>query len=985
MNRMEETVCVEDELPQAGSIKAIDKRSVHRICSGQVVLTLATAVKELIENSIDAGATSVEVKLRDHGIKVVEVIDNGSGVEEKNFEGLTLKHHTSKLQDFSDLVGVETFGFRGEALSSLCALSNLTVVTRHSSSDVGTRLEFDHNGKITQRTAQARQVGTTVTLQNVFSTLPVRHKEFQRNIKKEFTKMVNVVNSYCIISTNVRITCSNQNDKGQRSVMVSSKGNSTLRDNISNVFGPKQTNNLLEIKQLGPSEEVCSEYGMASSNVDVPFRLDGFISPCVHGHGRSSADRQYFFINKRPCDSAKLSKVVNEVYHQFNRHQYPFVTLHVTMAKDAVDVNVTPDKRQIFMQDEKLLLATIKTSLLGLYQPTIGILQIKPVSTSSIGGNSTKDWETRKQVNRVPEDPVPSLNTTISSLSKLKRSYASVFSACEDASKKEQKSKQRKLDTFVTKKTVSLSDCEPDLDPTKTMAPSEEVVVLSVEMMSKPVSPTRCESGISSPKDTMIVGSLSQSSKETMTKRAEVQQDTVMLGSPGQRAKFQQDSVTLSSQGQSSQDTFLLNSQDSLTSGFDSQETVNSSNSNKLNSPLSKCEQLPSVSKDLGDDVTTSPTSHDESSPKDGICSSDNNLNKSEFSFSDKSRHDDEAKLLFKSVSKLSNFKAEKSQFLLKNSVSKSQGYTKSCSSDDCHFPSSSSINEGLMSDITNREDLNPSDGENEERIQEKDECEVTTESEEPKVKSEKITQFSMLSLKTKASARKKMTGKKNSEEQEFYRTFRASIVPTDNKSAEEELQREITKDTFEKMEILGQFNLGFIIAKNGDDLFIIDQHATDEKYNFEQLQKHTVLQSQRLIQPMNLELTASNETVLIDNLDIFRQNGFEFLIDAQAPPTQRVKLTSTPLSKNWNFGKEDVEEMIFMLSDSPGVMCRPSRVRQMFASRSCRKSIMIGTALNQVEMKKLVTHMGQIDQPWNCPHGRPTMRHLINLNMVPR
>lgn len=170
----------------AGAIKAIDKHSVHQICSGQVVLTLATAVKELVENSIDAGATNVDVRLKECGAELVEVSDNGKGVEDANFEGLTLKHHTSKLRDFSDLIHVETFGFRGEALSSLCALSDLSVVTCHESSQVGTKLVFDQKGHLVQKSPHPRQQGTTVSLQQLFYTLPVRHKEFQRNIKKEY-------------------------------------------------------------------------------------------------------------------------------------------------------------------------------------------------------------------------------------------------------------------------------------------------------------------------------------------------------------------------------------------------------------------------------------------------------------------------------------------------------------------------------------------------------------------------------------------------------------------------------------------------------------------------------------------------------------------------------------------------------------------------------------------------------------------------------
>lgn len=106
----------------AKAIKPIDRKSVHQICSGQVVLSLSTAVKELVENSVDAGATNIDLRLKDYGMDLIEVSDNGCGVEEENFEGLTLKHHTSKIQEFADLTQVETFGFRGEALSSLCAL-----------------------------------------------------------------------------------------------------------------------------------------------------------------------------------------------------------------------------------------------------------------------------------------------------------------------------------------------------------------------------------------------------------------------------------------------------------------------------------------------------------------------------------------------------------------------------------------------------------------------------------------------------------------------------------------------------------------------------------------------------------------------------------------------------------------------------------------------------------------------------------------------
>ena len=243
----------------------------------------------------------------------------------------------------------------------------------------------------------------------------------------------------------------------------------------------------------------------------------------------------------------------------------------------------------------------------------------------------------------------------------------------------------------------------------------------------------------------------------------------------------------------------------------------------------------------------------------------------------------------------------------------------------------------------------------------------------------ETTVSFSMNKLKSVVTA---PTRQKTDEVEA--RLFRAKIAPESNSSAEKELTKNISKDMFKGMEVLGQFNLGFIIAKLDNDLFIIDQHASDEKFNFEDQQRNTTIKSQRLIVPQNLELTAANEAILMDNVEIFQKNGFDFEIDHNAEAMKKVKLVSLPMSKNWTFGVEDIEELIFMLSDSPGVMCRPSRVRKMFASRACRMSIMVGTALNQAQMKKVVCHMGEIEHPWNCPHGRPTMRHLINLNMPP-
>ncbi|XP_067005498.2 mismatch repair endonuclease PMS2 [Anabrus simplex] len=800
------------------NIEPINKSAVHRICSGQVVLNLATAVKELVENSLDARATVIEIRLKEYGSELIEVIDNGCGVEEKNFEGLTLKYHTSKLRDFTDLYSVDTFGFRGEALSSLCALGELSIVTCHSNATCGTKLEYDNKGIIINQKPCARQIGTTVSLQNLFYTLPVRQKEFHRNLRREFGKMVQILYAYCLVSTGVKILCTNQVKKGARATVVSTQGSPTVKENIISVFGAKQVASLMEISQKSPSSEVLQELGI-SQNIacdENPFKLEGFVSSCAHGQGRSAGDRQFFYVNSRPCEPHKISKSVNEVYHHFNKHQYPFVFLNMRMAHGNVDVNLTPDKRQVFLDQEKLLIATVKASLLFLYESVPSTYKMQNVPVDSVPtamaspGNLSallKQWTHSSAV----DSPPPS--TPVSGRKKsIKRSLEVI------RNESNKPPKQICVNNYFFNKI----ECKSESDSSKIK--TEEIL------------------------------------EELQVERADL---------------------------------------------FASDNQVSESN------VFSETEEIVSDQNDTKDCKSI----HDTSSPV---------------------KYEDKEVVSLDTM----NFKSEVSNQVSDTHINKEE--------------------EKVVVVCDNAMLCNS------------DRFSVTIDL--------SIDRLCVL----RNQRREQTTLNKNRENcDDLLIKFMTTIDPSKNTAAENELRREISKDMFAKMEIVGQFNLGFIITLLDSDLFIIDQHATDEIYNFETLQKTTVLQNQKLVIPQHLNLTYVNENILIENQDIFHKNGFEFIINESAEPTQRVQLTAIPMSKNWTFGKEDIDELLFMLQDAPHTMCRPSRVRAMFASRACRKSVMIGTALSYSDMRRLVNHMGEIDQPWNCPHGRPTMRHLVNMDFV--
>lgn len=273
-----------------------------------------------------------------------------------------MKHHTSKFQKLADLPEINTFGFRGEALSSLCALSKLSIVTRHSSHEHGFKLEFDHNGVLVRRGPFARETGTTVYVRNIFKNLPVRAKQFQKNLKKEYTRAIHVLYSYCLVCTRVKITCTNSIEGKSPNLIISTKNTGNVLDNINFVFDKKSVDGIVKLELEPPNEVILQEYNL-SKNVTINFEWECYVSSCDHAVGRSSPDRQFFYINGRPCELTRVGKLINNVYHQYNVKKYPFVFLNINLDGQFADVNVTPDKRTIFLTEERLILATLKSSL----------------------------------------------------------------------------------------------------------------------------------------------------------------------------------------------------------------------------------------------------------------------------------------------------------------------------------------------------------------------------------------------------------------------------------------------------------------------------------------------------------------------------------------------------------------------------------------------------------------------------------------------
>ncbi len=311
------------------------------------------------------------MRFKNHGLDQIDVLDNGPGIAPYNYEPLALRNYTSKLYTYEDLDNVQTFGFRGEALSSLCAVSTLTVVTcQPSNVPHGTKLEFETSGKLKSQSLIASERGTKATVRDLFKNLSVRRSILERNSKREWTKVITLLHQYASIATGVRFSVSQQATNGQRMILFTTRGDTTTtRDNLVSVFGSKAVRVLIPLDLTLEMEPTKKKWVLPgeSSAAKIQVRICGHVSPPVHGEGRQTPDRQMFYVNGRPCKLPQFAKVFNEVYKSYSTSKSPFLFVDIQLDTHLYDVNVSPDKRTILLHEQGRMLDTLKESLAELF------------------------------------------------------------------------------------------------------------------------------------------------------------------------------------------------------------------------------------------------------------------------------------------------------------------------------------------------------------------------------------------------------------------------------------------------------------------------------------------------------------------------------------------------------------------------------------------------------------------------------------------
>lgn len=331
-----------DEIEGPRRIRALHQDVVNKIAAGEIIVAPVHALKELIENAVDAGSTSLEIVVKDGGLKLLQISDNGCGINKDDMPILCERFTTSKLKAFEDLQSIGTYGFRGEALASISHIAHLSITTKTADSSCAWKAHYAAGklapakpGQSADPKACAGRQGTQIQVEDLFYNVPTRRRAF-RSASEEYAKIAEQVGKYAVHCQGVAFSCKKHGESGTSIAVPMAAG---TKDRIRIVHNSAIANELMEF------EVSDKQYG---------FKTNGFASNANYNGKRTTL---LLFINHRSVDSSAIKKAVEQTYSAFlPKGGKPFLYLSLEIEPARVDVNVHPTKREVnFLNEEEIV------------------------------------------------------------------------------------------------------------------------------------------------------------------------------------------------------------------------------------------------------------------------------------------------------------------------------------------------------------------------------------------------------------------------------------------------------------------------------------------------------------------------------------------------------------------------------------------------------------------------------------------------------
>ena len=958
------------------------------------------------------------VRLFNQGLDLIEVSDDGCGIPVESRPLLATPHATSKLQRFEDLYSAEhaTLGFRGEALFALSTLCpELLVLTRTEDEPLAQKLVYNGQGILMPQFTEfaPRKRGTTVAAVRLFEALPVRRIDLQRRLPAQKARLLRLLQHYAVMCVGVELHYRIYDTRKREITLLHTPPRTkSLKDTIAAVLGTNVYQQLQDVK-LDLSEWVQqaltettfqSKNGIdednrnSKSNSDndrnqsesaksTPVaRIEGYLSNPNHAALKktpsSAKPEQYFGINGRPVDLPGVVRLVNDLWRTHchgssntgGTPATPYIVWQLTLPNAVYDINVAPDKRQVQFVNEAALMACLRTQLEA-------ILVSKTAEQSFVRADALDVTNTEtKATSRLDSQDEASLSAEKPATNdgdgdgddddddlvvppptgRFNRRYAFSHDVSSVRLQNDFDDKRKRRQSFFGFDRILPDDDDGNDDGEE--EEKEEDAISETETPQRDTQsggnvhfdhvetsqpPTKHPNLETPPKESLVVEQASASTEPaTETHALTAGSEPVLHVTPSPNAWTKND------------------------------QTSPSKNAGTISaSTTTAAEQR--MWQRVKERFNATGHSHGPSDSKDEDGSPESDAGEQRRQFLDQFQARQKTQPL--------NSQLEDFGFRVERRPTQAKKVSQDTFAPQRSIPGTRTT--PLGSGVASQESHAETRWDGFESTQAVNEAALAER------------------LRMRDRKRKLTEQRQNTNDHDQIVSLR--------------------KGDFADLEIIGQFNMGFIIARTAENhLYILDQHACDEKYNFEKLCRETIIHEQRLIAPMPLDLSPTEEACILEHQDIFEQNGFRFRYDAARPPRHRFALIGLPHSgasdgrKAVQFGKDDVSALCSILSgdvehesmvgagtgaDGSGmygnnavrryagrigdsadrIIGRLPKAVAMFASRACRTSIMIGKALSKQEMDQVVKKLEKVEQPWNCPHGRPTMQHLGDLTSV--
>lgn len=322
------------------TIHVLDETTINKIAAGEVVERPASVIKELIENSIDASATNIEIEIGDGGVAYMRITDNGIGMTEEDARLAILRHATSKIQQVEDLFDIASLGFRGEALASIASVSHFSLITRKADSDLGTRITVD-GGTFTDCIPYGAAPGTTIEIRDLFYNTPARRK-FLKTERTEASKIQDIVGKLALSNPHISFKLI-VDDR----VSIITPGNGNISDTVAALYGYKTKDDIFTVAYESDS-----------------IYIDGVVSkPTLL---KSTRIWQTIIVNNRVISDKTIMKAIDNAYHALlPKNGHPLVVLNITVPTGMVDINVHPRKSEVKFSDDKIIFKAVYHGILN--------------------------------------------------------------------------------------------------------------------------------------------------------------------------------------------------------------------------------------------------------------------------------------------------------------------------------------------------------------------------------------------------------------------------------------------------------------------------------------------------------------------------------------------------------------------------------------------------------------------------------------------